>query len=60
MIQYEIHGDNLEVVRVRLEPGDEIIAEAGKMIFKTSAVDWRTTMHGKELAGSSSEGLSES
>ena len=57
MIQYEIHGDNLEIVRVRLEPGDEIIAEAGKMIYKTSEVDWRTTMHGKGIGGKLLGGL---
>lgn len=49
MIQYEIHGDNLEIVRVRLEPGDEIVAEAGKMIYKMPQVDWRTTMRGKGI-----------
>lgn len=57
MIRYEIQGDNLEVIRVQLEPGDEIIAEAGKMIFKTPEVDWRTTMHGKGIGGKLLGGL---
>lgn len=43
-MQYEIQGDNLEIVRVRLEPGDEIVAEAGKMIYKMPQVQWKTTM----------------
>ena len=47
MIQYQIQGDNLEVLRVRLKPGDDIYAEAGKMIFKTPHVEWRTAMPGR-------------
>ncbi len=57
MIQYEIQGDNLEIVRVRLEPGDEVVAEAGKMIYKTPQVDWRTTMRGKGIGGKLLGGL---
>ena len=49
MIQYTIQGDNLEIVRVRLEPGDDIYAEAGKMIFKTPQVNWRTAMPGRGI-----------
>ena len=57
MIKYEIQGDNLEIVRVHLESGDEVIAEAGKMIYKTPSVDWKTTMHGKGIAGKLLGGL---
>ncbi len=57
MIRYEINGDNLEIVKIRLRPGDEIIAEAGKMIYKQPQVDWRTTMHGKGISGKLLGGL---
>lgn len=49
MIDYSIEGDNLEIVRIRLQPGDEIVAEAGKMVYKTPQVAWATTMHGKGI-----------
>ncbi len=57
MIDYEIQGDNLEIVKIRLQPGDEIIAEAGKMIYKQPQVEWRTTMHGKGIGGKLLSGL---
>ena len=57
MIQYEIQGDNLEIVRIHLEPGDEILAEAGKMIYKEPQIDWRTTMHGEGIGGKLLGGL---
>ncbi len=47
MLDYKIEGSNLEIVRIKLEAGEEIIAEAGKMIYKTPQVDWKTTMTGK-------------
>lgn len=48
-MDYRIEGDNLEVVRINLRPGDEIVAEAGKMIYKTPAVAWKTSMHGEGI-----------
>lgn len=56
-MQYEIKGDNLEVVRIILAPGDQIYAEAGKMVYKTPEVEWRTAMRGKGLAGKLIGGL---
>jgi uncharacterized protein (TIGR00266 family) len=44
-----VQGDNLQVVRVRLHPGQEIYAEAGKMVYKTSNVNWETRMSGETL-----------
>ena len=46
---YEIEGDNLQVVRIKLEPGQELIAEAGKMVYKTPNVEWQTQMTGKGI-----------
>ncbi len=57
MIDYEVQGDNLEIVKIRLEPGDEVIAEAGKMIYKQPQVEWRTTMRGKGIGGKLVSGL---
>ena len=57
MIRYEIQGGNLEIVKIQLMPGDEIIAEAGKMIYKQPQVEWRTTMHGRGIGGKLLSGL---
>jgi uncharacterized protein (TIGR00266 family) len=48
-LDYTIHGDNLQVVRVKLRPGQELIAEAGKMLYKTPNVQWETKMQGDSL-----------
>lgn len=48
-MEYTIHGDNLQVVRARLKPGQEIYAEAGKMVYKTANVQWETRMTGDSL-----------
>ena len=33
-LDYTIQGDNLQVIRIRLQPGQELFAEAGKMVYK--------------------------
>ncbi|HYZ84405.1 MAG TPA: AIM24 family protein, partial [Bryobacteraceae bacterium] len=48
-LEYSIQGDNLQVARVRLKPGQEIYAEAGKMLYKTPQVQWETRMSGNSL-----------
>jgi uncharacterized protein (TIGR00266 family) len=48
-LDYTIQGDNLQVARVRLEPGQEVYAEAGKMVYKTANVEWETRMSGATL-----------
>lgn len=48
-LDYTIQGDNLQIARVRLKPGQEIFAEAGKMMYKTSSVNWDTRMGGQSL-----------
>ena len=45
-IDYRIEGDNLQIVRIKLKPGQDIYAEAGKMVYKTANVDWQTRMTG--------------
>src|SRR5262245_35982536 len=48
-LDYTIVGDNLQVARVRLKPGQEVYAEAGKMVYKTPSVAWETRMTGSTL-----------
>lgn len=44
-----IVGDNLQIARLRLKPGQEVYAEAGRMIYKTPNVSWETRMSGSTL-----------
>jgi len=48
-LQYDIEGHNLQIAKVHLQPGQEIYAEAGKMIYKSANVDWTTRMTGQSL-----------
>ena len=48
-LDYTIQGDNLQVARVRLQPGQELFAEAGKMVYKTANVLWETRMSGESI-----------
>jgi len=48
-LDYTIQGDNLQVARVRLKPGQEVYAEAGKMLYKTTSVSWETRMSGDTI-----------
>ena len=49
-LKYDIEGHNLQIARVHLQPGQEIYAEAGKMIYKSANVDWATRMSGQSLS----------
>lgn len=49
-LQYDIEGHNLQIARVHLKPGQEIYAEAGKMIYKSASIDWATRMTGQTLS----------
>ena len=48
-LKYSIQGDNLQVARIQLKPGQEIYAEAGKMVYKTANVQWETRMSGGSI-----------
>jgi uncharacterized protein (TIGR00266 family) len=48
-LDFTIHGDNLQVARIRLQPGQELYAEAGKMVYKQPVVEWETRMSGETL-----------
>jgi len=48
-LDYSIIGDNLQMARVRLAPGQQVYAEAGRMVYKTPNVAWETRMTGETL-----------
>src|SRR6185312_4910457 len=48
-LKYDIEGHNLQVARVHLQAGQEIYAEAGKMVYKSANVFWETRMSGNGL-----------
>ncbi len=48
-LDYKIEGDNLQVIRIKLKPGQELFAEAGKMVYKQPQVSWETRMSGETL-----------
>jgi uncharacterized protein (TIGR00266 family) len=48
-LEYSIQGDNLQVARILLKPGQEIYAEAGKMVYKTANVNWETRLSGGSI-----------
>ena len=48
-LEYTIQGSNLQVIRLKLKPGQEVYAEAGKMVYKTANVSWETRMSGNTL-----------
>ncbi|MBV8552443.1 MAG: TIGR00266 family protein [Acidobacteriaceae bacterium] len=49
-LKYDIEGHNLQIARVHLQPGQEIYAEAGKMVYKSANVDWATRMTGQSIS----------
>ena len=48
-LDYQIQGDNLQVVRIRLQPGQELFTEAGKMLYKYPSIQWETKMSGASI-----------
>jgi len=48
-LNYSLEGNNLQIARVHLRAGQEMYAEAGKMVYKTPAVQWETRMQGETL-----------
>ncbi|MBI5283439.1 MAG: TIGR00266 family protein [Candidatus Solibacter usitatus] len=48
-LDFTIQGDNLQVARLRLKPGQEVFAEAGKMLYKTPSIQWETRMSGDTI-----------
>ena len=49
VIDYELIGDDMQMVVITLDPGEAVLAEAGAMCYKTSGIDIDTRMdpHGQ-------------
>ncbi|HLA40461.1 MAG TPA: AIM24 family protein, partial [Candidatus Glassbacteria bacterium] len=43
-IDYEIIGDDMQVVEVELDPGEKVVAEAGSMNYMDDGITWETKM----------------
>ena len=43
-VDYEIHGDDIQLVEVELDPGETVIAEAGAMNFMEDDITFETKM----------------
>jgi len=48
-LSYDIEGDNLQIARVHMKPGQNVYAEAGRMVYKTPSVHWETRMTGESI-----------
>ncbi|MGI8783212.1 MAG: AIM24 family protein [Acidobacteriota bacterium] len=48
-LDYRIEGDNLQILRIRLVPGQEVYAEAGKFVYKTVNTQMDTRVMGTSL-----------
>ena len=44
VIDYRIHGDDLQFVEVELDPGETVIGEAGAMMFLESGIGFESKM----------------
>ena len=45
-LDYTIQGENLQVARIRLKPGQAVFAEAGRMVYKFPEVQWENQANG--------------
>jgi uncharacterized protein (TIGR00266 family) len=43
-IDFEIHGDDLQMVEIELDPGETVIAEAGGMCYLEDGIEFETKM----------------
>jgi len=45
-IEYQIHGDNMQILEVELDPGEAMLAETGSMIMMEDGIEMSTTTGG--------------
>ena len=43
-IDYQIHGEGIQVVEVELDPNETVIAEAGAMVYMEDGINFETKM----------------
>ena len=51
VIDYKLIGDDLQAVVVTLDPGEQVIAEAGVMLYMTSGIEMQTSMSADKNKG---------
>lgn len=51
IIDYKIHGDDMQIVEVELDPGEGVRAEAGAMMFMTDHIQMQTSTEGGLFRG---------
>jgi uncharacterized protein (TIGR00266 family) len=50
-VDYKLIGDDLQAVVVTLDPNEQVIAEAGAMLYMTNGIDMQTSMSGDRSQG---------
>jgi uncharacterized protein (AIM24 family) len=50
-MEYWIHGENLQVVNFKLGPGEEVYAEASRMVYKTANVTMKSRKRASRSGG---------
>jgi len=51
VIDYRIHGDDLQMVEIELDPGEAVRAEAGAMLFMEDGIEMQTSTGGGLFKG---------
>lgn len=51
VIDYRIHGDDMQIVEIELDPGEGVRAEAGAMMFMDEGIEMQTSMGGGLFKG---------
>ena len=51
VIDYKIHGDDMQLVEIELDPGEGVRAEAGAMMFMENAIEMQTSTGGGLFKG---------
>ena len=51
VIDYKIHGDDMQLVEIELDPGEGVRAEAGAMMYMEDGIEMQTTTGGGMFKG---------
>ncbi len=51
VIEYKIHGDDMQIVEIELDPGEAVQAEAGAMMFMEDGIEMETAASGGMMGG---------
>src|SRR5690606_40297759 len=46
IIDYQIYGDDMQLVEIELDPGEGVLAEAGAMTFMDAGIEMQTSTGG--------------